>query len=463
MKKSTSTFTPRKRKSSDESSEAELERSDSFAQAHKKKRRRRTQKSPQERWLRKTIGNKIKSRFDKAVVDGKFHDKNKQIIIDLVDEKASDVIHEVIGSDYSDEALPDKAFAMAVSVIDRRWRYEKDKPPPKPTKRKPTKRKIKVENEPNESDEPDEPNESDEQPNEPNESDEPNPTDDDEKHEDCYECIDDPSHVMYSIEECFPESERESGMLFRCKACWEKSSVVILAAQKNAQERRAKVKKSLVAAKAKAAKRNADAKTAAAKKKEAAAAKKKAKADAAAAKKKAKADADAKKKQFPLKGEALRKYFAAAAIKNKITPYRMYHHEHAIYANVLGLWPGDGNWYQAQVYDHHGPHKYALYFPEDNEVYIGAPTEHIKLPPGNKLWAKYTRDKYKGHEFEHAKVEHDTPSKLGRYKVLKLGWAEGEKNKYICKHIDSGEEVRINMGYVQRQLLKTLTGEWAKF
>ena len=157
-----------------------------------------------------------------------------------------------------------------------------------------------------------------------------------------------------------------------------------------------------------------------------AAAKKKTKAEAAAAKKKAKADAAAAvkkkvEKKFPLKGTALRKYFTESAVKNPIAPRRIYHYEHKIHANVLGFWPGDANWYQAQVYAHHGPHKYNLYFPEDNEVYIGAPTEHVKEPPGNKLWTKFTRDRYKGHEFEHEKVEDDTPSKLGRYKVLSLG------------------------------------------
>ena len=50
-----------------------------------------------------------------------------------------------------------------------------------------------------------------------------------------------------------------------------------------------------------------------------------------------------------------------------------------------------------------------------------------------------------------------------RIDILSLGWQKGAENNYICKHIVTGEEVQINMGYVQRKLLKTLTGEWAKF
>ena len=129
---------------------------------------------------------------------------------------------------------------------------------------------------------------------------------------------------------------------------------------------------------------------------------------------------------------------------------------------MLGFWPGDGKWYQAQVNTRHGYGRYILYFPEDDSVYVGAPPCHLKCP-GDKLWARVSRTDYANHKFEHKKQEPNTPAELGTYTVQEVRPIDQKMNKYMCEHSVTGNKHLFNMGYVQRKLLKTLTGEWKKW
>ena len=130
---------------------------------------------------------------------------------------------------------------------------------------------------------------------------------------------------------------------------------------------------------------------------------------------------------------------------------------------MLGFWPADSKWYQAQVYSHHGHDRYCLYFPEDDTTYVGAPLCHLKIPPDDKLWVQYKRSEYLKRDFVHKKRHVGTPAKLGIYKVLtedcdnKTGRLT---NKYMCEHKETKVKYKFSMGYVQKLLLKTLTGEW---
>ena len=127
------------------------------------------------------------------------------------------------------------------------------------------------------------------------------------------------------------------------------------------------------------------------------------------------------------------------------------------------FWPGDGKWYQAQVYGHIGHGRYKLYFPDDDAVYIGAPECHVREPPSG-MWSKIKRGAYVGQEFEHKEKQPRAPSEMGPYKVLHTHFhpKTGENlNQYMCAHKKTGKKYAFNMGYVQRILLTTVAGEWS--
>ena len=327
--------------------------------------------------------------------------------------------------------------------------------------------------------------------------------------------------VLVDVSQGFPESARESGMFLRCKDCHDQHVAELNANDKAAQQHREDDKNDMVKKKADAAAREAERKKAAAEKAaqrkkvaaEKAASKKKTKAAKAAAKKRAKAEKDAAKKKakaekdaakkkaaaeeaaakkkaaaeeaaakkkaaaekrrkptdwddwkFPIKSATkLKDYFRAAKVPVVAPRGRIFVYAFRPYANVLGFWPGDGKWYQAQVYGHIGHGRYKLYFPDDDAVYIGAPECHVREPPCG-LWSKIKRGAYVGHDFEHKEQQPRTPSELGPYKVLQTHFhpKTGENmNQYMCEHKETGKKYVFNMGYVQRILLKSLAGEWA--
>ena len=183
-----------------------------------------------------------------------------------------------------------------------------------------------------------------------------------------------------------------------------------------------------------------------------------------------KADAARKKKptdwagwRFPIRNDKeLEEYFRLAAVPSRGRG-GIFIHEYKVQDNVLGFWPADAKWYQAQVYEHHGYDRYSLYFPEDDTTYVGAPKCHINKPPGDKLWARHKRSEYHSKKFQHKKQQPGTPSKLGLYTVLEGDYDKKTgrtTNKYMCEHCETKVQYTFSMGYVQKLLLKTLTGEW---
>ena len=304
--------------------------------------------------------------------------------------------------------------------------------------------------------------------------------------------------VLVDVSQGFPESARESGMFLRCKDCHDQHVAELNANDKAAQQHREDDKNAMLKKKADAAKREAERKNLAAQKAaqrkkaqaEKAAAKKKAQAEKATAKKKAAEKAAAKKKaaeekaaqrkqaqaekrrkptdwgdwKFPIKSATkLKEYFRATKVPVPAPRGRMYIYAFRPYANVLGFWPGDGKWYQAQVYGHIGHGRYKLYFPDDDAVYIGAPECHVREPPSG-MWSKIKRGAYVGQEFEHKEKQPRTPSEMGPYKVLHTHFhpKTGENlNQYMCAHKKTGKKYAFNMGYVQRILLTTVAGEWS--
>ena len=152
--------------------------------------------------MRKLLGAKLKAN-ERKLIAGEYHDENGNIVVDLVEQATSPIIKDVIGSDYSDDELPVKAFDMVVDICDRRYKYVK---------------KQLVKKEPDAENESDAENENADSENENTDS-----ADDEEPKFECSECHD----PIKSINECYPEAERESGMFFRCLSCWDTASAII--------------------------------------------------------------------------------------------------------------------------------------------------------------------------------------------------------------------------------------------
>ena len=505
-------ITPRRKRTASTPDSPSIERSNSLTLSLKSKKRQ--PKTPKEQTLRSRLGSELKlgdDPIDDKLLNGELHgsdgELNLELIEDLTDGIMTKHMKNVYGSDYSDEDLPNKAFAMVVDVIDKRWNYKADsdlKQSMRVRKRNHRRRKkgkgkrkrCRKKHKPNKS------------PPAPKVKKEIvfsadyttkqarkvlNIISSDDEDGELIECCD-KSHKLcrntFPRSQGFPELARESGMMLRCRPCHDKSEAALKATERAQQKKREREKEQLLRKKQHAAeaeaKRKKDAADAKTKKKKAAAeraerlankkaakkaADKKA-ADKKAADKKAadkraadKKAADKKRRaaaakkvtdfdewKFPLTGKKLAAYFKFAAVPLKSTG-RPYIYAHRPGANVLGFWPGTARWYQAQVYGRHGHGQLKLYFPEDDSVYIGAPEEHVRKPDMKQLWAQVDRRHYSGLEFEHKEQEQNTPSELGLYKVAKI---QSGTNKYMCVHKATGKQHSFQIGYIQRLLLTTL-------
>ena len=492
-------ITPRRKRTASTPDSPSIERSNSLTLSLKSKKRQ--PKTPKEQTLRSRLGSELKlgdDPIDDKLLNGELHgsdgELNLELIEDLTDGIMTKHMKNVYGSDYSDEDLPNKAFAMVVDVIDKRWNYKADsdlKQSMRVRKRNHRRRKkgkgkrkrCRKKHKPNKS------------PPAPKVKKEIvfsadyttkqarkvlNIISSDDEDGELIECCD-KSHKLcrntFPRSQGFPELARESGMMLRCRPCHDKSEAALKATERAQQKKREREKEQLLRKKQHAAeaeaKRKKDAADAKTKKKKAAAERAERLANKKAAKKAADKKAAAKKAarrkkptdydnwKFPITGKAkLAAYFKKAAVQIVGPPRRIYLYKFRPGSNVLGFWPGTGAWYQAQVYGRHGYGQYKLYFPEDNSVYIGAPECHVKAP-GDNLWAKVDRRKYTGLEFDHVEQEEDTPSVLGRYKV---GDIQSSKNQYMCEHKETKKKHPFNCGYIQRLLLDTLVrksiGEW---
>ena len=110
---------------------ASLRRTNSLTDSLREKKRRA--KTPKEQRLRQNLGNEFKlgtDALDDKLLNGELHGSdgefNLELIEDLTDEVMNKQIQCVYGSDYSDEELPNKAFAMVKDVIEKRWTYKAD-------------------------------------------------------------------------------------------------------------------------------------------------------------------------------------------------------------------------------------------------------------------------------------------------------------------------------------------------
>ena len=491
--------TPKRKPSTPAS--ASLRRTNSLTDSLREKKRQA--KTPQEQRLRQNLGNEFKlgaDALDDKLLNGELHGSDGEFNLELIEHLTDDVMNKqikcVYGSDYSDEELPNKAFAMVKDVIEKRWIYKADPEMKKTMKTKRRNRKRRKKKTPRKrkrirktkstpppkvkkeivfnSDYTKEQARALMSPSDKTTIDLASASDDEESEVECCDKSHKLCHKTFARNEGFPELARKSGMMLRCRPCHDKHVATLRAEERAQQKKRENDKEKLLGKKADAAARDAVRKKSeadekankkkatadraankAAKKRKAAdkkaadkkAADKKA-ADKKAADKKAAAKKAARRKKptdydnwkFPITGKAkLAAYFKKAAVQIVGPPRRIYIYKFRPGSNVLGFWPGTGAWYQAQVYGRHGYGQYKLYFPEDNSVYIGAPECHVKAP-GDNLWAKVDRRKYTGLEFDHVEQEEDTPSVLGRYKV---GDIQSSKNQYMCEHKETKKNIRL--------------------
>ena len=108
-----------------EDDEQPLKRTLSYDKASSKKKGTRQQKPLKDQILRKSLGYRL-SALDEELLAGKFHNEGK-FRDDLFFDKASPIIINLIGEEFSDEELPDKCMKMAKNIMVKRKRYQNTK------------------------------------------------------------------------------------------------------------------------------------------------------------------------------------------------------------------------------------------------------------------------------------------------------------------------------------------------
>lgn len=441
--------------------------------------RKRQKKTPEAQTLRKQLVTKL-YRFDVDLFNGHYTLPDGTFNRTLFEDDAETVVAGVIGDEYTDDELPNEAMTIARDIAKRRRRYLRNHPgkvksfevvdladgsssgddedTPKRT-RKVKKEPVADAHEPTEDDV--------------ERCFETDGEDEDKQSECCvWECLD-CQKKMTDVEECYPKHQRENGILFRCRDCYNGKRQFFLAMDKGCQLGRKQDKEMLDAKKQEMAndKKND-------KKKQAEAAQQVSPPDEVAPNKPETAQQVSPPKEVAPNKPAATKAKVAATRRNKraaktktakkeakktplkadkkVSPKKRkpkYAYKYMLQANVMAMWE-DGEFYRAQIYARRMG-QYNVYFPQDGEQMKSVPEANIrkadsKKDPRNVM----RRSEFLQLEFKHKLHVKNTPKLLGDYKVVSMGKGVKKVNQYVCKLDGDEKEYLFDMGYVQDILLR---------